>query len=106
MLARSLAAAVWVYCEDPHLCGEDYKDCWLKHKAQPLGANVAPRGPSVGWTTGVMVPPDYSQDKPVRGRARWAGGRGRKLRGGTRCSLARGVREGACARLGCQKARA
>ena len=53
-------AAVWVFCEDPHLCGDQYKECWLKHRGQPNGANPAPRGPLVGWTTGIMSEPDFS----------------------------------------------
>ncbi|GAB4823623.1 hypothetical protein N2152v2_010669 [Parachlorella kessleri] len=55
-----LECNVWVFCEDPHLCGGEYKECWLKHRGQPSGANPAPRGPLVGWTTGIMSEPDFS----------------------------------------------
>lgn len=47
-------ATVWVYCEDPQLCGDHYKECWLKHLAHPDATAPAKEGPDVGWTTGLM----------------------------------------------------
>lgn len=62
------ANAVWVFCEDPQLCGEHHKECWLKHRPHPDGANAAPAGPTVGWTTGLMSPPNQEPlTPPVRG---------------------------------------
>lgn len=29
-----LSAAVWVYCEDPKLCGAHYRECWLKVRSR------------------------------------------------------------------------
>lgn len=42
---------VWVYCASRELCGSQHKECWLKHHAQPWGADVAV-GTSPRWTTG------------------------------------------------------
>lgn len=46
---------VWVYCEDPKLCGAHYRECWLKHLAHPSAVAPAKEGPDVGWTTGLMA---------------------------------------------------
>jgi hypothetical protein len=41
--------------------------CHVLLQGQPNGANPAPRGPLVGWTTGVMSEPDFSAAvSPVR----------------------------------------
>lgn len=46
---------VWVYCESPTLCKDQYRECWLKHLAHPDAASPSNEGPEVGWTTGLMT---------------------------------------------------
>ena len=58
VLPRVPRPAVWVYCEDKGLCGEHHKECWLKHLAHPYGTAPAKEGPDVGWTTGILTPPE------------------------------------------------
>lgn len=51
---------VWVYCGDETLCRSSgaYKQCWLKNLAHPDGARPASEGPTVGWTSGILLSKD------------------------------------------------
>ncbi|GAB4823622.1 hypothetical protein N2152v2_010668 [Parachlorella kessleri] len=60
-----LSCNIWVYCENPQLCGGHHKECWLKHMAHPEASRPAHEGPNVGWTTGFMVSPEDAKQLPV-----------------------------------------
>mmetsp|Transcript_14428 Transcript_14428/g.39084 ORF Transcript_14428/g.39084 Transcript_14428/m.39084 type:complete len:552 (+) Transcript_14428:90-1745(+) len=45
---------VWVWCGEAQHCGRQYKECWLKHLAQPQASKPIRQGPHVPWTSGTI----------------------------------------------------
>lgn len=44
---------VWVWCGNEAGCGQQFRDCWLKHLPRPDGV-VPNQGPNVPWTAGLV----------------------------------------------------
>ena len=57
-----LGCNVWVWCGNKDLCGEHYRECWLKHLPHPERASPSNQGPQVGWMTGFVSKPKNHRD--------------------------------------------